>query len=72
MRTALDTYLASQTLTPLQTVQYNLVKQFLDGGKVATSSLLVVASGGLVSTPAAGQGYISVVSSPAVSLLYSS
>ncbi|PBK84748.1 alcohol oxidase [Armillaria gallica] len=65
MRAALDTYLASQTLTPLQIVQYNLVKQFLDGGKVATSSLLVVASGGLVSTPAAGQGYISVVSSPA-------
>ncbi|KAK0194341.1 alcohol oxidase [Armillaria mellea] len=64
MRAALDTFLASETLTPLQTVQYNLTKQLLDGGEVATSSLLVVPSGGLVSTPAAGQGYISVVSSP--------
>ncbi|KAK0469217.1 alcohol oxidase [Desarmillaria tabescens] len=64
MRAVLDDYLASEALTPLQTVQYNIVKQLIDEGKVATTSLLLVPSGGLVSTPAAGQGYISVVSTP--------
>ncbi|KAG7451650.1 alcohol oxidase [Guyanagaster necrorhizus] len=64
MRAVLDNYLANATLTPLQKVQYDVIKQFIDGGEVATASLLVLPSGGLVSTPAADQGYISVVSSP--------
>ena len=61
MRTSLDQNLAERTLTPLQKVQYQHLKDLADDGEEGWVEIVVVPSGGVLSPPKPGENYLTGV-----------
>lgn len=57
MRSELDAELAAMTLTPLQSVQYDLLKDWVDEGTVGWMAIRAIPSGGIVETRETGVSY---------------
>ncbi|THH19403.1 hypothetical protein EW146_g1748 [Bondarzewia mesenterica] len=60
MRSELDAALATMTLTPLQSAQYDLLKNWVDGGEIGWLAPTMVPLGGLASTAQANTSYVSL------------
>ena len=67
MRKELDSSLESMHLTPLQHSQYQVLKKLVDGGQAGWVELVLVPSGGVVSTPENNTGYLTAVAIQLVS-----
>jgi hypothetical protein len=61
MRASLDKDLAERPLTPLQKVQYQHLKDLVDGGEEGWVEIVVVPSGGVLSRPQPGENYMTGV-----------
>ena len=61
MRASLDKELAERSLTPLQKVQYQHLKDLVDKGEEGWVEIVVVPSGGVLSPPRAGESYMTAV-----------
>ncbi|KAI9443307.1 alcohol oxidase [Lactarius indigo] len=61
MRASLDQDLAARTLTPLQKVQYQHLKEVVDNGEEGWMEIVVVPSGGVLSPPKPGENYLTGV-----------
>jgi hypothetical protein len=61
MRASLDKELAERSLTPLQKVQYQHLKDLVDKGEEGWVEIVVVPSGGVLSPPQAGESYMTGV-----------
>ena len=61
MRASLDQDLAERTLTPLQKVQYQHLKDLVDDGDEGWVEIVVVPSGGVLSPPKPGENYLTAV-----------
>jgi hypothetical protein len=61
MRTSLEKDLAERTLTPLQKVQYQHLKNLVDKGEEGWIEMVVVPSGGVLSPPRPGENYMTGV-----------
>ncbi|KAI0304334.1 hypothetical protein B0F90DRAFT_1815682 [Multifurca ochricompacta] len=61
MRASLDKDLAERSLTPLQKVQYQHLKDLVDKGKEGWVEIVVVPSGGVLSPPQPGKNYLTGV-----------
>jgi hypothetical protein len=61
MRASLDKDLAERPLTPLQKVQYQHLKDLVDGGEEGWVEIVVVPSGGVLSPPQPRGNYMTGV-----------
>ena len=61
MRASLDQDLTERTLTPLQKVQYQHLKDLVDDGEEGWVEIVVVPSGGVLSSPKPGENYLTAV-----------
>jgi hypothetical protein len=61
MRASLDKDLAERSLTPLQKVQYQHLKDLVDSGEEGWVEIVVVPSGGVLSRPQPGENYMTGV-----------
>jgi len=61
MRAALDKDLAQRSLTPLQKVQYQHLKDLVDSGEEGWVEMVVVPSGGVLSPPRPGENFMTGV-----------
>lgn len=60
MRSKLDETLRGKTLTPMQSVQYELLKKWIDGGDFGLITPTMLPRGGLASIPELNKSYLSV------------
>ena len=61
MRASLDKDLAQRSLTPLQKVQYQHLKDLVDSGEEGWVEMVVVPSGGVLSPPRPGENFMTGV-----------
>ncbi|KAF8500891.1 alcohol oxidase [Russula emetica] len=61
MRASLDNDLAQKPLTPLQKVQYQHLKDLVDSGEEGWVEMVVVPSGGVLSSPRPGENFMTGV-----------
>ncbi|KAI0066979.1 alcohol oxidase [Artomyces pyxidatus] len=61
MRAQLESYIASADLTPMQKVQYDVLRDIVDKGEDGWVEMVVVPAGGVLSAPEEGRSYLTAV-----------